>query len=71
MTRTGAGTILSNVRPPYAIGGVAAEFATVEGKTQDGEYQCRLWPVKSGLIHEYQNDSSSKKPAPGSVIKKM
>jgi len=62
MTRTGAGTILSDMRPPYAIGGVAAEFATVEGKTHDGEYQ---------LIHEYQNDSSSKQPAPESVIKKM
>ena len=64
MTRTGAGTILSNMRPPYAIGGVAAEFAIVEGKTHDGEYQCRLWSVFDGLIHEYQTDSSSKQPAP-------
>ena len=68
MTRTGAGTILSNVRPPYAIGGLAAELAIVEGKTHDGEYQCRLWPVASGLIHEYQNDSSSKQPAPLMVV---
>jgi hypothetical protein len=71
MTQTGAGTILSNMRAPYAIGGVAAELAMVEGKTHDGEYQCRLWPVAGGLIHEYQNDSSSKQPAPESVIKKM
>jgi hypothetical protein len=66
MTQTGAGTILSNMRAPYAIGGVAAELAMVEGKTHDGEYQCRL---SGGLIHGYQNDSSSKQPAPGSVIK--
>jgi len=30
----------------------------------DEEYQCRLWPANSGLIHEYQTDSSSKQPAP-------
>ena len=29
-----------------------------------GEYQCRLWPADSRLIHEYQTDSSSKPPAP-------
>jgi len=69
MTRTGAGTILSNLRPPYAIGGIAAELASVESKTHDGEYQCRLCP--DGIIHEYQTDSSSKQPASESVIEKM
>jgi len=64
MTLTGAGTIQSDMRPPYAIGGFAAEFAKVEGKTHDEEYQCRLWPAVGGLIHEYQTDSSSKQPAP-------
>jgi len=44
MTRKDAGTILSNLRPSYATGGVAAEFATVEGKAHDEEYQCRLCP---------------------------
>ena len=44
MTRTGAGTILSNIRTLYAIGGVAAELAKIEGKAHDGEYQCRLCP---------------------------
>ncbi len=69
MTRTCAGTIESNLRAPYAIGGVAAELAMVESKAHDGEYQCRLcaW----GIIHEYQTDSSSKQPAPVGVIEKM
>jgi hypothetical protein len=55
MTQTDAGTILSNLRNPYAIGGDTAELATVEGKTQDGEYQCRLCPYGQStnirLIH--------------------
>jgi hypothetical protein len=69
MIQTGAGTILGHLRAPYAIGGVAAELAIVEGKAHDGEYQCRLCPY--GIIHVYQTDSSSKQPAPGSVINKM
>lgn len=44
MTQTGAGTIKSYLRAPYAIGGDAAELAMVESKAQDGEYQCRLCP---------------------------
>jgi len=69
MTRTDAGTILSDLRAPYAIGGVAAELATVESIALDGEYQCRLCP--DGIIHVYQTDSSSKQPASESVIEKM
>ncbi|MHC4752860.1 MAG: hypothetical protein ACYTFW_23695 [Planctomycetota bacterium] len=44
MTQTGAGTILSDLRAPYAIGGVAAELASVEGIAHDEEYQCWLCP---------------------------
>jgi hypothetical protein len=67
MALTGIGTIESNLRPPYAIGGIAAELAIVESKAHDGEYQCRLCPP--GIIHEYQTDSSSKQPVPVCVIK--
>jgi hypothetical protein len=54
----------SNVRHPFAIGSFAAELAFVESIARDGEYQCRLWFAYGGLIHGYQTDSSSKKPAP-------
>ncbi len=50
----------SDMRPMHAIGSFAVEFAIVESKTHDGEYQCRLWSANGGLIHEYQTDSSSK-----------
>jgi hypothetical protein len=59
---------MSNLRPSYATGGVAAGFAIVESKTHDGEYQCRL--CARGIIHEYQTDSSSKQPAPVGVMEK-
>ena len=48
MARTGAGTILSYLRAPYAIGEIAAELANVESMAHDGEYQCRPCPDLSG-----------------------
>ena len=68
MTQTDAGTIRNAMRAPYAIGGCAVEFATVESKAPDGEYHCWLCP--KWIIHAYQTDSSSKLPASDRVRKK-
>ena len=59
------------MRKNYVPGSLAAGW-THDFRKQcapDGEYQCRLWLSGAELIHEYQTDSSSKPPAPESVLK--